>query len=140
MKNDYKLPKFIDLFLKGKVWPGDIRQHTSSYANPPDDINYTRIRYESLLAEPQQEYPRLLSAAGIPFPAEQISALIDHTSFGNMRSLHHPETARAGMVETNPVYILRRGVAAQHEQMIRDRMRTRIDTDLGDYLKAFGYS
>lgn len=140
VREDYALPKFIDLFLRGRIWPGPICEHTTSYTKRPEDVDYTCIRYESLLMNPRQEFPRLLQAAGIAFPEEHIDALCAHTSFTNMRRLHCPGSARAGMVETNPVHILRRGVVGQHKEALRRPMRERIQAELGDYLQAFGYS
>ena len=137
--NHYKLPQFVDLFLRGKVWPGDIREHSASYTKCSGDIAYTRIRYEALLAEPHGEYRRLLEAAGVNLPGDRLDALIAHTSFANMRRLHSPRTARAGMVEGNPVHILRSGVSGQHAQVLRDRVRERVGSVLGDYLAAFNY-
>ena len=46
----YKLPQFVELFLAGKVWPGDIRSHSASYMHCPTDVICTCIRYESLLS------------------------------------------------------------------------------------------
>lgn len=135
-----KLPQFVALFLRGNVWPGDIKMHTASYAAHAGVVEYTRIHYERLLAEPREEYSRLLRAAGIALPADVLGALIAHTSFSSMRRLHRPDTARAGMVETNPNYILRNGIAGQHAQVLRDKTRERIATELGDYLREYGYS
>ena len=135
-----KLPQFVDLFLRGKVWPGEIREHTASYSRSSRDFEYTCIRYESLLAEPQREFPRLLNAAGIRFPDDSLEALIAHTSFSNMRRLHQPDTARAGMVETNPVHILRSGTTGQHVQVLRDRARQRVESDMAPYMKEYGYA
>lgn len=135
----YKLPQFVDLFLRGKVWPGEIREHSASYSKCPDGVAHTRIRYESLLAEPQREYRRLLEAADVNLPGNMLDALIEHTSFANMRRLHNPQTARAGLVESNPVHILRSGTAGQHAQVLRDRTRERIESELGNYLKECGY-
>jgi hypothetical protein len=137
--NGYKLPQFVDLFLRGKVWPGDIREHSASYSKFPDSVTYTCIHYEKLLAEPRLEYLRLLEAAGIDLPAHALDPLIEHTSFASMRRLHRPESARAGLVEGNPEYILRRGVAGQHEQTLRERTRERIELEFGDYLRLYGY-
>jgi hypothetical protein len=134
-----KLPQFADLFLQGKVWPGDIREHSASYSGCTKDIAYTCIRYEALLAEPQREYRRLLEAADVNLPGDRLETLIEHTSFSNMRRLHSPQTARAGMVEGNPVHILRSGVAGQHASVLRDRVRQRVEAVLGDYLAATGY-
>ena len=135
-----KLPRFADLFLRGKVWPGDIQAHSSSFADAANSGEYTCIRYEALLGDPQQEYRRLLEAAGIAFPADRVDALIKHTSFSSMRQLHHPETARAGMVETNPEYILRSGKTGQHMQALRSQVRQRIEAELSGYLEQYGYS
>jgi hypothetical protein len=134
-----KLPQFVDLFLRGKVWPGDIREHSASYSGCSSDVAYACIRYEALLAEPQREYRRLLEAAGVRLPDEKLGALIAHTSFANMRRLHSPQTARAGMVEGNPIHILRSGTAGQHAQVLRDRARERIESELGGYLDKHGY-
>lgn len=117
--------------MRGKVWPGDIREHSASYSKQADSIEYTPIRYEALLAEPQQEYHRLLGAAGINFPGEQLNDLIEHTSFANMRRLRSPEAARAGLVESNPVYIMRSGVAGQHAQVLNDSDKQRIESVFG---------
>jgi hypothetical protein len=57
-----------------------------------------------------------------------------------MRRLHSPQTARAGMVEGNPMHILRSGVSGQHAQVLRDRVRERVESVLGDYLATFNYS
>jgi hypothetical protein len=135
-----KLPEFVDLFLRGKVWPGDVREHAASYSRSSGGIEYSCIRYESLLTEPRREYPRLLSAAGIHFPDESLDALIGHTSFANMRRLHQPETARAGMVETNPVHILRSGTAGQHAQVLRERTRRQVESAMAAYMKDYGYA
>jgi len=134
-----KLPQFIELFLQGRVWPGDIRAHSASYSGQSGSTRYTCIRYEQLLAEPQQEYRRLLEAVGVDFPAQTLGALIEHTSFASMRRLHQPQTARAGFVESNPVHILRSGTAGQYAQTLRDRTRERIASELGAYLKEYGY-
>jgi len=134
-----KLPRFVDLFLRGKVWPGNIEEHSSSYTDGANSSKYTCIRYEALLAEPQQEYRLLLEAAGIDFPAERMDALIKHTSFSNMRRLHHPATARAGMVETNPEHILRSGKTGQHAQALRNQARQRIESELSGHLQYYGY-
>lgn len=139
IRGQLKLPQFVDLFLRGKVWPGHLRTHSASYSNQSRNVRYTCIRYEQLLAEPRQEYRRLLEAAGIDFPTDALDALTEHASFSNMRQLHRPETARAGMVETNPVYILRSGVAGQHAQVLRDRTRERIESELAVYLEEYGY-
>jgi hypothetical protein len=135
----YKLPQFVDLFLRGKVWPGNIQQHSMSYTQASAGITYTNIRYEALLSTPLPEYRRLLEAAGIDFPEQTLKALIEHTSFENMRRLHHPESARAGLVESNPTYILRKGTAGQHTRSLRDRTRNRIESELGDYIRNCGY-
>ena len=134
-----KLPRFVDLFLRGKVWPGNIQTHSSSYTDAANNSEYTCIRYESLLGDPQQEYRRLLEAAGIAFPADRIDALIGHTSFSSMRRLHNPETASAGMVETNPEHILRSGKAGQYAQALRNEARQRIESELSGYLEHYGY-
>jgi hypothetical protein len=68
-----------------------------------------------------------------------MDALIEHTGFASMRRLHRPESARAGMVDGNPVYILRSGTAGQHAQVLRDRVRERIESELDDYLGEYGY-
>lgn len=135
----YNFPQFLDLFLRGKVWPGDIRKHTDSYRQRSGDVVYACIRYESLLNDPITEYQRLLNAACIALPADTLGALIKHTSFENMRRLHRPDTARAGMVESNPAYILRKGQAGQHTQVLRARARKRVMEELGEYLKDYGY-
>lgn len=134
-----KLPQFVDLFLRGKVWPGDIREHSESYSKCSKDVACTCIRYEALLADPQREYRRLLEAAGVNFPDDRLGALVEHTSFANMRRLHSPQTARAGMVEGNPIHILRSGTAGQHAQVLRDRARERIESELREYLDEFQY-
>lgn len=134
-----KLPQFVELFLEGKVWPGSIQEHFASYSARPKSTAYTLIRYEALLADPQCEYRRLLEAAGVNLPDDRLDALIAHTSFASMRRLHTPQTARAGMVEGNPVHILRSGVSGQHEQVLRDRVRQRVESLLGDYLAVTGY-
>lgn len=139
LPDGYKLPQFVDFFLRGKVWPGHIRDHSRSYDKSAVEAAYTVIRYEALLAEPLQEYRRLLQAADIDLPEQTLKALIEHTSFDNMRRLHHPESARAGLVESNSAYILRKGVAGQHAQSLRDKMRQRIESELGDYLETYGY-
>jgi hypothetical protein len=139
VRGSLELPQFVELFLHGKVWPGDIRAHTASYAAHARDTRYTCIRYEQLLAEPHQEYRRLLQAAGIDFPAEALDALIAHTRFENMRRLHHPVTARAGMIETNAVYILRSGTAGGYAKVLCEQMRARIESDLASYLEEYGY-
>lgn len=136
---NYTLSQFADLFLRGKVWPGHIQEHSSSYMPAATETGYMEIRYEALLNEPAQEYRRLLAAASIALPENALPDLIEHTSFANMRRLHRPETARAGMVESNPVYILRSGVAGQHAQMLRSETTKRIEIELGDYLKTHGY-
>jgi hypothetical protein len=137
--NYYKLPQFMDFFLRGKVWPGDIKAHSASYSSRAADIEYTCIRYERLLGEPREEYLRLLEAAAINFPVKAMDSLIEHTGFASMRRLHHPDTARAGMVEGNPDYILRRGTAGQHEQVFREQARKDILSVLGKYLEEHGY-
>ena len=135
----YKLPQFVELFLAGKVWPGDIRSHSASYMHCPTDVICTCIRYESLLSNAAAEYRRLLNAAAIEFPDAALDALIEHTSFDSMKSLHKPDSARAGMVERNPEYILRKGTSGQHAQVLRDRTRMLIAAELGDYIKLLGY-
>ncbi|MHB8743213.1 MAG: sulfotransferase domain-containing protein [Sulfuricaulis sp.] len=134
-----KLPQFVELFLQGIVWPGDIREHSASFSRRSGDIAYTRIHYEHLLADPQREYRRLLSAVDINLPDNVVDVLIEHTRFSNMRRLHTPETARAGLVEGNPVYILRSGVAGQHAQVLRNRLQERIESTLETYLEEYGY-
>jgi len=135
----YKLPQFVDLFLDGKVWPGDLRAHTASYCNCPGDVAYTRIRYESLLGDANVEYRRLLNGAGIAMPDDALDKLIRHTSFANMKRLHKPDSARAGMVEGNPEYILRKGMAGQHKQVLRHRTRERLTLAFGDYMRTYNW-
>ena len=136
-----KLPRFIDLFLQGKVWPGKVQAHSASYTEGGNTgkCQYTCIHYEALLNEPRQEYRRLLQAARVDFPVEHMDALIQHTGFSNMQRLHHPETARAGLVESNPSYILRSGVAGKHAQVLRGRVRERVKAELENYLSTYGY-
>ena len=139
LAKDYSFMEFLDVFLRGSVWPGDIREHSRSYSEHSGDVDYTCIRYESLLEDPLTEYRRLLKASGIDLGAGKLEALIAHTSFDNMRRLHRPDTARAGMVESNPVYIMRKGRAGQHVQVLRERERERIMAELGPYLRDYGY-
>lgn len=139
LPSNYTLQQFVDLFLQGKVWPGDIREHTVSYGEHSGSVEYTCIRYEALLAEPRREYARLLEAAAIALPDDRLDALIAHTSFTNMRRLHSPETARAGMVEGNPIYILRSGVSGQHKQALQGALRERVNATLGDFLDAMRF-
>ncbi|MBI5463215.1 MAG: sulfotransferase domain-containing protein [Gammaproteobacteria bacterium] len=139
VSGELSLAEFADLFLHGKVWPCGIRRHTSTYIEQSANIEYTRIRYEDLLTEPRQEYPRLLKAADIYLPDDVLEALIAHTSFDNMRRLHTPESARAGLVESNPVHILRRGISGQHAQLLHDQVREHLDARLADYLATLHY-
>jgi hypothetical protein len=78
MHDSYKLLQFVDPFLRGKVWPDNIQEHTMPYTQSSAGAAYTGICYEALLTVPLREYCHLLEAVGMK-PARQHSECIDPT-------------------------------------------------------------
>lgn len=132
--NQLKIHKFIDLFVRGKIWPCDYGVHTESYIDISDKINYIRIDYEKLLAEPVAEIRRLLTFLHIDLDDESIEALVGHTRFDNMCGIHSPESARRGHVFPDRRFMLRKGRAGDFSKVLNKPLQNRIEKTYADFM------
>lgn len=133
------ISEFVELFLSGKVWPGDLRQHSDSYLSRSRDAKYILIKYEQLLANPQEQVSDFLSFLEINLSADVISRLIEHTSFENMSRLHDPASALRGGVP--PLQrMLRKGTIGDYKNHLPHDALHKIEQVFQDYLGRYGYA
>lgn len=112
------LPEFVELFLQGKVWPGDLRHHTESFWKASEHTRYICIQYERLISDPHAEIARLLDFLAIDLYGKAVDGLIEHTSFVNMSKLHEPQSAREGGMPEKRDQMLRKGTTGAYKQTI----------------------
>lgn len=111
--------QFVDLFVCGRIWPGDLCRHTASFRAARHETKYLVVKYEELVRKAPREFGRLLDFIGIHVCQQDVDRLIEHTSFAGMSRIHDAVSAQQG------------GVPVQREQMMRKG-------EIGDYGTLFG--
>jgi hypothetical protein len=133
------ISEFSDLFIKGQVWPGDLRRHTASFQAAREDVNYLLIQYERLVNHPYDEITRLLEYLNIDMSEDAVGQLIEHTSFANMSRLHDPLSAREGGTPERREQMLRRGSTGGYKDVLSQDILRSIEQHFRDYLHDYGY-
>ena len=129
-----RLPRFVDLFLDGMVWPCEYGFHYRSYKNQAASINYLQIHYEDLINNPLEEYSRLIEFIGLKLNETEIVDIARHTSFTNMSKLFTPATALQGKVNPMKEHVLRKGVTGGYKNVLKSAALDRIESAYAEYL------
>jgi hypothetical protein len=134
------LNNFVDLFLRGEIWPCDLRFHTNSYRSHAAITKYICITYESLVTQPRREVRKLLGYLGFEIEDQLLERLIEHTSFENMVRIHDPESAKRGNVFTERDRILRKGAIGSYKDTLDNNLLRRVEEAYKHYLKDYSYA
>jgi hypothetical protein len=105
------------------------RGHTARWLAAGRRMPIYRVRYEDLLAEPQEELGKLLAWLGFDLPAERVAAAIDHNALEKMRA-RHPRLGGE---------FFRRGLSGLGIEEFTEAQRELVRTRLGDLLAELGY-
>jgi Sulfotransferase domain len=86
----YPLEEFVPRFIQGEFFEdcGTWQEHVLSWrATRNEKSGFLFLRYEDLLADPQQELARIASALQIESAPEKLTRAVELSSAGHMRSL-----------------------------------------------------
>lgn len=116
-----------EAFLPGAIeeWRG----HTTRWLAAGRRMPLVRVRYEDLLAEPQEELAKLLEWLRFDLPAENVAAAIDHNALEKMRA-RHPRLGGE---------FFRRGLSGVGIEEFSAAERALVRERLGDLLAELGY-
>ncbi|MBI3160604.1 MAG: sulfotransferase domain-containing protein [Chloroflexi bacterium] len=116
-----------ETFLLGAIeeWRG----HTARWLAAGRRMPLYRLRYEDLLAEPQEELAKLLAWLGFDLPPERVAAAIDHNALEKMRA-RHPRLGGE---------FFRRGLSGVGVEEFSEAERGLVRERLGDLLAELGY-
>lgn len=127
------LPQFVEHFLAGNIWPGNLQDHSRSFFDAPGDVNYLRVHYENLVSQPRTEFSRIFSFLDVELSHNELGRIIEHTTFDNMARLFNAETASKGTGFKDKNSITRRGTSGGHKAELDENTLSRLNEVFGDY-------
>ena len=90
------------------------------------------IRYESLVASPEEELKRLFDIWGVPINGTNITRAVEENTLTKMKR----GGGRVGQVSCDH---FRRGIAGSHVDELPDIIRKDIEERFSEYMKGWGY-
>jgi aryl sulfotransferase len=127
-------PGRLDNQLRQKLltWSG----HVESWLKAPG-LRVQVMRYEDMLARPEETFSRAVAFAGLPHDREKIAKAL---RFSDFETLQAQEIAQ-GFKEKSPVNDLffRNGQAGQWRERLTPEQVDRVVRDHGEVMRRFGY-
>jgi hypothetical protein len=134
VRENYRLERMTEALLHGSAavhnWVRvSWREHWQPYAAAGVPI----VRYEDLLAQPEQECARILRHLGLERTPDEIAAAVENQSFARKKEtlLQSGETGRAKF--------LRVGKSGQWRDKLPAHLQERFARELGQELAEWGY-
>ena len=135
VRQDYRLERVTEALLHGSAevhnW---VRVSWSEHWRPYHEAGVPIIRYEDLLATPEEQSVRILRHLGIERPAVAIAAAVENQSFERKRE------ALRQSGETGRAKFLRVGKSGQWREKLPLDLQARFAEELGAELARWGYS
>jgi hypothetical protein len=135
VRQNYRLERMTEALLHGSAevhnW---CRVSWSEHRRPYERAGVPIVRYEDLLAAPEEEAAHLLRVLGIARSAEGIATAVRNQSFAQKKA------ALLGSGETGRAKFLRVGKSGQWRERLPRRLQVRFAEELGAELAACGYS
>jgi Sulfotransferase domain len=132
---DYRLERMTTALLHGCArvhnW---CRVSWKEHWRPYQEAGVPIVRYEDLLANPEEQACRILRHLGIERTSEEIATAVHNQSFQRKKEA----LFRSG--ETGRAKFLRVGKSGQWREKLPTHLQTRFAGELGDELAAWGYS
>ncbi len=132
---DYRLERMTEALLHGSASVHkSVRISWAEHWRPYAEAGVPIIRYEDLLARPEEESARILRHLGLERSAAEIATAVENQSFARkkQRLLEEGETGRAKF--------LRVGKSEQWRENLPPHFQARFTNELGDSLTKWGYS
>ncbi len=135
VRQDFRLEKMTEALLAGAAevhnwcrvsW----REHRRAYEQAGVPI----VRYEDILAQPEEESTRILRHLGLERSPEAIATAVRNQSFERKKA------ALRQSGERGRAKFLRVGKSGQWREKLSPPLRVRFAEELGDELAAWGYS
>jgi Sulfotransferase domain len=135
VRQDYRLERMTEALLDGSeaVHPW-CRVSWSEHWRPYERAGVPLVRYEDLLASPEEQSSRILGYLGIERTPEAIATAVQNQSFERKKEIF----LRRG--ETGRAKFLRVGKSGQWREKLPSHLQARFAQELGDLLAARGYS
>ncbi len=134
VRENYRLERMTEALLHGSAavhnW---VRVSWAEHWRPYREAGVLIVRYEDLLATPEEEARRILQALGLERTPGEITAAIENQSFARKKEvlLQSGETGRAKF--------LRVGRSEQWREKLPLPLQARFAAELGPELAAWGY-
>jgi hypothetical protein len=135
VRQNYRLQKMTEALLYGSAevhnW---CRVSWSEHRQPYQQAGVPIVRYEDLLAAPEEQAARILRHLGIDRPPEAIARAVRNQSFA------HKKDALLQSGETGRAKFLRVGKSEQWRDKLPPHLQARFASELGRELVAWSYS
>jgi hypothetical protein len=134
VSQNYRLERMTEALLHGSAEVHNlVRVSWREHWRPYHEAGVPIIRYEDLLATPEEQSVRILRHLRIECPAAAIAAAVENQSFERKKEalLHSGETGRAKF--------LRVGKSGQWREKLPQDLQARFANELGDELAAWHY-
>lgn len=132
---DYRLERMTEALLQGSPsvhnW---VRVSWRDHWQPYQQANVPIVRYEDLLATPEDQSFQILQHLGIERTPEQIATAVQNQSFANKKE------ALLRMGETGRAKFLRVGKSGQWREKLPTHLQARFAKELGSELANWSYS
>ena len=134
VRQDYRLERMTDALLHGSAavhnW---LKISWREHWRPYEKAGVPIVRYEDLLASPENECRRVLAHLGLERAPGDIATAIEHQSFARKKQtlLDQGETGRAKF--------LRAGTSEQWREKLPPHLQTRFAEGVGHDLARWGY-
>jgi len=132
---DYRLERMTEAVLHGSAGVHNwVRVSWRDHWRPYEAAGVPIVRYEDLLAAPEEQAKRILHHLGLGRSNEEIASAIDNQSFERKKQtlLERGETGRAKF--------LRVGKSGQWREKLPVPLQARFGDELSDDLTRWGYS
>jgi hypothetical protein len=116
---------------------GSWREFNQSWLAADHAYPLTSLRYEDLLADPQQCFALLARAAGVAFTAEKLAQAIDHSRFDRLRTAEAESGFRERPQRSGPFF--RAGRSGTWRDVLSPLLRKRIVESCGALMETLGY-
>lgn len=134
VRENYRLERMTEALLGGAAQVNDwMRVSWRDHWQPYERAGVPIIRYEDLLAAPDEQSTRILQHLGLKRTAQEIASAVEHQSFERKKQalLQKGESGRAKF--------LRVGKSGQWREKLPPRLQARFAEELGDELAAWRY-
>jgi len=134
VRRNYRLERMTEALLDGSAEVhNSLRVSWRDHWQPYQEAGVPMVRYEDLLATPEEQCTRILQHLGLKRSAQEIASAVANQSF------EHKKQALLQQGETGRAKFLRVGKSGQWQKKLPPHLQTRFAKEIGPEMREWGY-